>query len=136
MHHVDNPFRSRAILLGIIAWVSVSLIAAGWISSKSELSRQLWVCTGLLGLASAVGLTESLKRNIVSLRREVRRQQELLDKFIAETKTDPLTSLASRCAFDEQLTLMLAKTDQEEETVSVVLLDVDHFNVGATSSTQ
>jgi diguanylate cyclase (GGDEF)-like protein len=106
--------------LGLIAWVSVCLIVAGFGPPLGPMFAKLWACTGLLGLASAVGLA-------VRVKREMRRQRELLKCYMAEATTDPLTGLANRRALDRELDRRLAQFRRQQVTVSVLLIDVDCF---------
>lgn len=49
------------------------------------------------------------------------------DEVAHRARTDQLTGLPNRRFFDEQLARMLAEAERFEHSVSLVLLDVDHF---------
>ena len=62
----------------------------------------------------------SLLREIAALTEEVRALARL-------ARTDPLTGLANRRAWDEQLARELARAQRSGAAVSVALLDLDEF---------
>ena len=86
--------RSRNVsLLVWIAWLSILMLITGLFIRIGGEMNNLWIIAGLFGLTAAVGLSESLKS-------ELRSQQKLLDNYLAEARSDPLTGVANRCAFD------------------------------------
>src|SRR3954452_20849446 len=52
---------------------------------------------------------------------------DLLARLETVARTDDLTGLPNRRAWDEQLPLELARADREEWPVCVAMLDLDHF---------
>jgi len=117
----EQLYRSRRMsFLGLIAWVSVCLIVAGWYPQLSSNFGGLWVCVGLFGLASAVGLSECVKT-------EIKSHQQLLDSYISEARTDALTGVANRRAFDLELKRVCDELPRRSGAVSLLLIDVDHF---------
>lgn len=111
----------RLTFLGIVAWLSVCLLAAGWIPSLTHTHRQLLAFSGLLGLVSAVGLA-------VSVKSEMRVQRLLYEAYLSEARTDALTGLANRRAFDAELEARVTQLEQKKaSTIGLMLLDVDHF---------
>jgi diguanylate cyclase len=106
--------------LGLIAWVSVCLVVAGWEPPVGVTIMRLLACTGLMGLASAVGLA-------VRVKNEMLEQQVLLASYMSEARTDPLTGLANRRALDEELERRIAQWQRRGTVLSLLLVDIDHF---------
>ena len=50
-----------------------------------------------------------------------------IDEVSRRARTDPLTGLANRRTFDEQLRRVVAETDRYSGTCSLILADLDHF---------
>ena len=59
--------------------------------------------------------------------KELERQTRQLEAQIAQARTDALTGLANRRALDEELGRRFAECQRTDSTLSVMLLDVDHF---------
>ncbi len=52
-----------------------------------------------------------------------------LDTFIAEARTDMLTGLKNRRAFDEELGRQFAQRQRQGVLFSLIMIDIDHFKV-------
>ena len=117
----DDVTRSRRMaFLGLTAWVSLCLLLVGWGPPLGQAMCRLLACTGLVGLASAVGLA-------VNVKKEMQRQRELLDLYVSEARTDPLTGLANRRALNEELGRRIAQWRRRGTVLSLLLVDIDHF---------
>lgn len=57
----------------------------------------------------------------------VRLNQNLLDQATHQALHDPLTGLANRRRFSEDMTAQLARANRSNQSVGVVFIDVDHF---------
>jgi diguanylate cyclase (GGDEF)-like protein/PAS domain S-box-containing protein len=79
----------------------------------------------LLGVIS-VDMTEDLK-----LQAELHRSQQDLEeanvKLQALARTDALTGLANRRAFDERLAMEFAQARRKHRALSVIMIDIDNF---------
>ncbi|MDH3719512.1 MAG: GGDEF domain-containing protein, partial [Planctomycetota bacterium] len=115
-----NPKR-RMTFLSVVAWLSICLLVTGLFPSRHSQYGNIWVLAGLFGLAAAVGLSESAKS-------EARTQKLLLDTYISEARTDPLLGLANRRAFDIELERLTDDCRKQNQKLSVLLIDLDHFN--------
>jgi diguanylate cyclase (GGDEF)-like protein len=109
----------RLAFLGLIAWLSVCLLVAGLFPAQMMSFGKIWVIAGVVGLVSSVGLSQAVKS-------EIRSQSQLLSNYIDEARTDALTGLGNRRAFDVELAKYEAKW-REGERFSLLLLDVDQF---------
>ena len=79
---INSERSSRIAFLGLIAWVSMCLLVAGWANLDPTQVRALSFA-GLFGLIAAVGLSESLQCQ-ARLR---------FSKLMASSTTDPLTGV-------------------------------------------
>jgi diguanylate cyclase (GGDEF)-like protein len=111
---------SRFVLVGICAWISVCLLIAGWLPDMAGNLNSLWLISGLMGLVSAVGLAEVIKSDI-------RTQEVLLNEYMHAAMTDGLTGLANRISLDRMLTSLLKDAAARHTTLSLVMIDIDHF---------
>jgi diguanylate cyclase len=81
-------------------------------------------------LAAANRLLEAnkqLKSDLESARTEIRLQERQLHSYMTESRTDELTGLANRRAFEEEIGRRLAQWHRQQVPLSLVLLDVDRF---------
>lgn len=75
----------------------------------------------------AVEAQESLERKLRTAETRLAEQSELLAAQIAAARTDVLTGLANRRAFDDELAVRMDEVRQRGGELCVVLLDIDHF---------
>jgi diguanylate cyclase len=82
-------------------------------------------------LASAadrlLAANRELSAELESLRRDLAEQSRRLEAQTAEARTDALTGLLNRRAFDEELGRRFAQWRRQHTPVAVVMVDVDHF---------
>lgn len=77
---------------------------------------------GLIGLI--IGLAVLL---IFLLRRSLVRQQELLDRLESLARTDALTQLPNRRAFEERLALEMSRAQRSGGPLCLAIIDLDRF---------
>jgi diguanylate cyclase (GGDEF)-like protein len=65
--------------------------------------------------------------DVASLRAEVEALTEEVRALTRLARTDPLTGLANRRGWDEQLTRELARAQRSQTAISIALLDLDDF---------
>lgn len=75
----------------------------------------------------ARGETEALERRLTESTAEVERLKEHLEQVRRDATTDGLTNLANRKAFDEELERACAEAKEAGTTLTLALLDIDHF---------
>jgi diguanylate cyclase (GGDEF)-like protein/PAS domain S-box-containing protein len=91
--------------------VSVGVLAVVWSERVEELSERLSALMGLLASEAAVAIERA----------------DLLSRLEAVARTDDLTGLANRRAWDEQLPRELARAQREERPMCVAMVDLDNF---------
>ncbi|MGE0750154.1 MAG: diguanylate cyclase [Variibacter sp.] len=69
----------------------------------------------------------ALEARLQASRQEIRQLHEHLETARTESLTDPLTTLANRKSFDQALTQMMAQAASKGESLSLMMLDIDHF---------
>ncbi len=70
---------------------------------------------------------QSLEKRLEASTAEVDRLKEHLEQVRRDATTDGLTNLANRKAFDEELDRACAEADANGASLSLALLDIDHF---------
>ncbi len=83
------------------------------------------------GLSTATNRVQEenavLERRLETSTKEVARLREHLEQVRRDAMTDALTNLATRKAFDEELLRACEEAEQNRSTVSLAVLDIDHF---------
>jgi len=69
----------------------------------------------------------TLEERLNASREEINQLQKNLAQVRNESLTDPLTSLANRKHFDQQLTEIMAEAAERNEPLSLAMADIDHF---------
>lgn len=69
----------------------------------------------------------SLETRLADSTAEVERLREHLEQVRRDATTDGLTNLANRKAFDEELERACAEADEENASICLAVLDIDHF---------
>lgn len=114
---MNREFYRRAAFLGVIAWVSVCLLAIGLAPDLSNHLSSVLAISGLLGLASAVGLLEVAKTE--------RRAHDRSVANMRRARRDDLTGLSNRWEFDRLINIMVSDARSQNIPLSVILVDVD-----------
>jgi diguanylate cyclase len=81
-------------------------------------------------LAAASRLLEAnkqLKSDLETAKAEIKIQERQLNSYMTESRTDELTGVANRRAFEEEIRRRLAQWHREQVPLSLILLDVDRF---------
>jgi diguanylate cyclase (GGDEF)-like protein/PAS domain S-box-containing protein len=91
--------------------VSVGVLTVAWEERVEELSERLSALMGLLASEAAVAIERA----------------DMLTRLEAVARTDDLTGLANRRAWDEQVPRELARAKRDERPVCVAMVDLDRF---------
>jgi diguanylate cyclase (GGDEF)-like protein/PAS domain S-box-containing protein len=91
--------------------VSIGVLTVAWEERVEELSERISALMGLLAAEAAVAIERA----------------DLLSRLEAVARTDDLTGLANRRAWEEQLPRELARSRRDERPVCVAMLDLDRF---------
>lgn len=111
---------SRMIFVAVSAWLSFCLLLVGWLPELDYSFRPIWMISGLIGLASSVGLSQLIKKDIGV-------QEKLITQYRHAAMTDSLTGLANRQALDNALRDALHEFIPHRNPLSFILIDIDHF---------
>jgi diguanylate cyclase (GGDEF)-like protein len=82
--------------------------------------------------AAAAQLLEAnhqLQNDLATAREELQSQRQLLDSYMAQALTDPLTGIGNRRKFDQELGRRFAQWRRGGPPLSLLLVDVDHFKL-------
>lgn len=72
-------------------------------------------------------VNHKLEARLNASKQEINQLQENLEVVRHESLTDPLTSLANRKFFDQALTKVIADSIAKQQSMSLMLTDIDHF---------
>jgi diguanylate cyclase len=78
-------------------------------------------------LARLVEANERMESQLCDAEERLRDQASMIDMHINEARTDALTGLANRRAFDDELRKHFRKFESDGTPVSVLMLDIDYF---------
>jgi diguanylate cyclase len=70
---------------------------------------------------------QNLELRLSASKQEINQLQENLEAVRTESLTDPLTSLSNRKYFDQALVSAIAEASADNEAMSLLLTDIDHF---------
>lgn len=89
--------------------------------------QRLTVNAAEAAAAQLLEANQQLQQDLASAKEEIKTQRRLLDSYMAEALTDPLTGLGNRRKFDQELSRRFAQWRRLGTPLSLVLVDVDHF---------
>jgi len=122
--------QSQAYVKELQAWASrVNEQVTQHNDRVQEIQDDLAVEDGPFSAAAGelLGANEMLLLQLASARQELAEQAKELKVQTHEARTDPLTQLSNRRAFDEELDRRFAQWRRQHSPLSVLLVDVDHF---------
>jgi diguanylate cyclase len=70
---------------------------------------------------------KKLEARLSASKQEIEQLQQNLETVRTESLTDPLTTLANRKFFDQELARVVAEAKEKNEPLSLLMTDVDHF---------
>ncbi|MBC8357303.1 MAG: GGDEF domain-containing protein [Planctomycetes bacterium] len=80
-------------------------------------------------MAKIVQANEHLQKRLNNAEATLQDQAEEITAYMCEARTDTLTELPNRRAFDDELTRRMAEWRRHETPVNVVIVDIDHFKM-------
>lgn len=80
-------------------------------------------------MTQIVQANEQLQRRLNDAEAALQDQAEEITAYMCEARTDPLTELPNRRAFDDELSRRMAEWNRHQTPVNVLVLDIDHFKL-------
>jgi len=81
----------------------------------------------LKSVAQIMQINERLQSRLSTTEDKLQQQTVQIESHIAEARTDPLTGLANRRAFDDELTRRIAEWQRKNTKFCLLMIDFDHF---------
>ncbi len=78
-------------------------------------------------VARIMQINERLQARLAAAEEKLTEQAEQIETQLAEARTDALTGLPNRRAFDDELHRRLAEWQRKTNTFCLVMIDIDHF---------
>ena len=108
-----------------------TVLLVAWVVVMSQIAdAEAWIHFGFMNViatALSIMVIRSHRRLVVQAHREYMAQVALAEEMQAQSKTDPLTGLPNRRAFDETIELEWQRSLRSRGKISVLLIDVDYF---------
>ncbi len=70
---------------------------------------------------------KEMESRLAASRKEIASLQQNLEEVRAESMTDPLSGLSNRKFFDRSMAKMIAEMREKSDTMTLLILDIDHF---------
>lgn len=76
---------------------------------------------------SLIEANQRLQHDLNETKSELKEQRQRIDTYMVDARTDALTGLANRRAFDEELSRRFTDWEQRGSPLSLVMADIDYF---------
>ncbi|HOM16820.1 MAG TPA: GGDEF domain-containing protein, partial [Thermoguttaceae bacterium] len=96
-------------------------------SLPPEHQPSAWAAVVLRTVAEIVQVNERLQHRLQQAEDKLQEQSQQIQNHMAEARTDPLTGLPNRRAFDDELVRRLAEWKRKGALFCLLLVDIDHF---------
>ncbi len=70
-----------------------------------------------------------LQEELHSAREQISQKQQQIESYMTEARTDSLTGLCNRRAFDHEIRRQFSQRQRQGSVFSLLLLDIDHFKL-------
>jgi len=127
---VRTPDESREFLLSV---QQVTQAVAAGVGEHGTQVRQYNTelrdkgCDVATVLAKLIHANEQMAEQLSDAQTRLENQSKMIDLHITESRTDALTGLANRRAFNDEMMNHLSQFDQHGTPVSLLMLDIDYF---------
>jgi len=78
-------------------------------------------------VAQTMRINQRLQERLARAEERLQRQARQIESHVSEARTDALTGLPNRRAFDDELVRRLAEWTRKRTEFSLIMVDVDHF---------
>jgi diguanylate cyclase len=106
---------------GRMQQVNQGLAAVG-VNEESQ-----WTQSVLVSVAEILKINAGLQNQLVVAENKLQEQGKQIQSWMAEARTDPLTALPNRRAFNDALDRQIAQWQRKNIPFSLMVIDVDHF---------
>jgi len=89
--------------------------------------QRMTVAAAEAAAAQLLEANHQLQNDLATAKEELQAQRHLLDSYMAQALTDPLTGIGNRRKFDQELGRRFAQWRRGGPPLSLLLVDVDHF---------
>jgi diguanylate cyclase (GGDEF)-like protein/PAS domain S-box-containing protein len=120
---LSSAHHSREFFQQMYHTIANGKVWHGEIKNRAKDGSIYWVYTTIVPIVGADGKPQKY----VAIRADITDRKVLEEQLFTLALTDPLTGLANRRAFEEQIEREWKRTIREGSRMSLLLLDIDHF---------
>ncbi|MDR0664307.1 MAG: diguanylate cyclase [Helicobacteraceae bacterium] len=126
VRHPDTPRELFADLWGTI---KQDLTWSGELKNRKKDGGFFWVQTTVLPIFSETSVVKGYMaiRHDITLQKELAETLQKLNEATKQSHTDALTGIMNRLRINELLQMEIDRLERYDESLSVALLDIDHF---------
>ena len=128
MDEIDQVMSMVDTAVGNASSYSQSLAGVGKQLGTADRDGLRAIVESLVQTAKEMEAANStLEARLTASKEEINQLQENLEVVRTESLTDPLTSLSNRKFFDQALAKCIAEAAAQNQTLSLLMTDIDHF---------
>ncbi len=128
MNEIEQVMSMMDTAVGNATTYSANLAGASQQLGSADREGVRAIVEGLVQTAKEMHAANSkLEARLNASKQEINQLQENLEVARTESLTDPLTSLANRKFFDQTLVEAIRTAAAQNETLSLLMTDIDHF---------
>ena len=105
----------------------LSAIGSGLSATRDDVDDEEFHRSLLDALQRMTTAKDQLQQQLLAAESKLQTQATQIETHMAEARTDALTGLANRRAFDDEMRRRMQEFQRKNSTTSVMLVDVDHF---------
>lgn len=94
---------------------------------ESDEAENSWTGTVLSTVAEIMQINERLQSRLSAAENKLQQQAVQIESHVSEARTDPLTGLPNRRAFDDELVRRVAEWSRKRSTFCLMMVDADRF---------
>jgi diguanylate cyclase len=130
-----DPQRFLTMVRAVAAWTNdIAGDVSKYKTQLNELSEEAQECSdgndssGLRPILNRiVSANEQLQKRLEAAEQKLEQQTSQLEGYLQEARTDALTGLANRRAFDQRMDELFASSQRTNKPFTLAMIDIDHF---------